>query len=98
LNFGGEIDSYFCADIAEFLRQQLLKNGITFTYETVMSYTGKIDFLKRAKESGIGVYLYYIATEDPVININRVSLRVAQLGHNVPDSKVKSRYYNSLNN
>lgn len=41
------LDSYIAADIAEFIRQQLLDQGISFTYETVMSHKGKIEFLTR---------------------------------------------------
>ncbi len=92
------IDSYLAADLAELLRQQLLVNGISFTYETVMSHESKVDFLKQAKENGYRVYLYYIATEDPEINNNRVNVRVAQKGHAVEPGIIKSRYYRSLQN
>jgi predicted ABC-type ATPase len=92
------IDSYLAADIADFLRQQLLLNQISFTYETVMSHASKIDFFKKAKSEGFRVYLYFIATEDPEININRVQLRVAQEGHDVMPEIIKNRYYKSLQN
>jgi predicted ABC-type ATPase len=85
------------ADIAEFIRQQLLKNGISFTYETVMSHKSKIDFLQYAKSHGYKIYLYFISTEDPEINISRVDVRVAQQGHYVPPQTIKDRYYKSLN-
>lgn len=58
------IDSYLAADLAEFIRQQLLSLGISFTYETVMSHKGKIEFLQEAIQKDFRVYLYYIATED----------------------------------
>jgi predicted ABC-type ATPase len=92
------IDSYLAADIAEFIRQQLLVKGISFTYETVMSHEGKISFLQQARENGYRVYLYYVATEDPEINISRVNVRVAQEGHYVPPETIKARYYKSLTN
>lgn len=92
------INSYFAADIAEFLRQKLLEADERFTFETVMSHPSKIDFFKKALARGYRVYLYYIATEDPEINIGRVSSRVAQHGHQVAPEKIKSRYYRSLEN
>lgn len=92
------VNSYFAADIAEFIRQQLLKQDSSFTYETVMSHSAKIDFIKLAKSCGYRTYLYFIATEDPEININRVSIRVAQSGHNVHSAKIEDRYYRSLQN
>lgn len=92
------IDSYIAADLAEFIRQQLLLKSISFTYETVMSHIGKVDFMQQALESGYRVYLYYIATEDPEINVNRVSVRKAQDGHTVDADILKKRYYRSLDN
>jgi len=96
LTINSRINSYLCADIAEFIRQQLLENGISFTYETVMSHKNKIDFLEYALSRGYRVYLYYIATEAPEINIDRVSIRVRQNGHNVNPDKISGRYYRSL--
>ena len=97
LQINTEIDSYLAADLAEFLRQSLLENGLTFTYETVMSHKSKIHFLRQAKKSGYKIYLYFIATEDPQINISRVNVRVAQSGHSVPSETINERYYKSLN-
>jgi predicted ABC-type ATPase len=92
------IDSYLAADIAEFLRIEVLRAGISFTYETVMSHVGKIEFIQKAKENGYRVYLYFIATEDPLINISRVNVRVAQHGHMVSPTVIEKRYYKSLDN
>lgn len=96
LTLSSTIDSYLAADIAEFIRQQLLYSGKSFTYETVMSHPGKIAFLNLARKNGYRVYLYYIATEDPDINISRVNVRKAQHGHDVSPEVVKKRYYKSL--
>ncbi len=90
------VDSYLAADIAEFIRQNLLSSGVSFTYETVMSHEGKIDFLEVARANGYRVYLYFIATEDPEINISRVNVRVAQHGHFVRPDIIKNRYFKSL--
>jgi predicted ABC-type ATPase len=90
------IDSYLAADLAEFIRQKLLLNDISFTYETVMSHESKVAFLQQAKEKGFRVYVYFIATEDPEINVSRVNVRVAQDGHFVKPDVVKDRYYRSL--
>jgi predicted ABC-type ATPase len=52
--------------------------------------------MQKAMQEGYKVYLYYIATEDPDININRVQVRVAQAGHSVDPSTVRKRYQKSL--
>jgi predicted ABC-type ATPase len=74
----------------------LLENQISFTYETVMSHRSKLDFLKKAKDSGYKIYLYYVATEDPRINVSRVNFRVIQHGHFVEPDLIEKRYYKSL--
>jgi len=88
---------YDPAVLADYIRYILMKKGETFTFETVMSHISKIDFISQAGKKGFKVYLYFIATEDPKVNLERVKLRVGKGGHNVPDEKVKSRYYNTLN-
>lgn len=92
------INSYIAADVAEFIRLNLINTSLSFSFETVMSDSKKIDFLKSAKKSGYRIYLYYFSTKDPMINVNRVSLRMAQHGHSVDPQIIESRYYRSLEN
>jgi len=97
LNFSAvSVNSYFASVAADFIRHKLLEAGVTFTFETVMSSPDKIDFLKKAQEHGFRTYLYYVATEDPDINISRVESRVAEGGHSVPRNKIVERYHRSL--
>ncbi len=92
------VDSYFAAFLAAYIREQLLETGISFSVETVMSHPSKVDFMARAHRSGYRVYLYYVSTQSPEINIGRVHTRVQEGGHNVPESKVRERYTRSLRN
>ena len=91
-----EVDSYLASVAADFIRQKLLDAGLTFTFETVMSSRDKVEFLRKAQDKGFRTYLYYVATEDPDINISRVESRVAEGGHPVSRDKIISRYYRSL--
>jgi len=90
------INSYYASICADFIRHQLLKSKVSFTFETVMSSKDKVDFLKKAQEAGYRTYLYFIATQDPIVNISRVKNRVKLGGHSVPEDKIVSRYYRSL--
>ena len=90
------VNSYFASVAADFIRQKLLAAGVTFTFETVMSSPDKVEFLKKAQEQGFRTYLYYMATEDPEINISRVENRVKEGGHPVPKEKIVTRYHRSL--
>lgn len=89
-------DSYYASVLADFIRQKLLAAGISFTFETVMSFPDKVEFLRKAREKGFRTYLYFVATEDPEINIDRVRHRVSTGGHTVDEDKIVSRYAKSL--
>ncbi len=94
---GLAVDSYFASVAVDFLREQLLAQRMSLTLETVMSHPSKVALLEKAQALGYRTYLYYIATEDPTINVHRVRYRVEQQGgHSVPEEKIVSRYYRSL--
>jgi predicted ABC-type ATPase len=94
--FSVPINAYFASVAADFIRQNLLKTQASFTFETVMSAPDKVALLNKAQQQGYRTYLYYVATEDPEINISRVNHRVKMGGHPVPEDKIVSRYYRSL--
>lgn len=89
-------NSYVAAVLADAIRRALLSQGSTFTFETVMSSRDKIDFMHEAQAIGYRTYLYFVATDDPEINISRVKLRVSQGGHDVPEPLIRSRYERSI--
>lgn len=91
-------NAYLISALADFLHEQLIRSEISFSIETVMSHPQKIVLLKESRKSGFRSYLYYVATEDPEINISRVATRVNAGGHDVPREKIISRYYQSLEN
>lgn len=91
-----EINSYFASVAVDFLRRKLLEQKATFTFETVMSHRSKVELLAQARTAGYRTYLYYVATDDPDINISRVRNRVKLGGHSVPEDKIEMRYHRSL--
>lgn len=83
--------------IADYLRKKLLSEEKKFSFETVFSHPGKVDIIKKAKEAGYKVYLYFVSTEHPKINVYRVKVvRVGENGHDVEEEKIISRYYRSM--
>lgn len=91
-----EINSYFASVIADLVRRKMVANQRSFTFETVMSSSDKIEFLREAKRHEFRIYLYFVATEDAEINVSRVANRVTLGGHDVPTDKIVARYYRSL--
>ena len=90
--------SYVCAALADYLRYVMLQSNSSFSCETVFSHESKLDFMTDAKSLGYKVYLYFISTELPLINIDRIYNRVEQGGHSVPEEKIRSRYYRTMDN
>jgi predicted ABC-type ATPase len=90
------VSGYFAAILADFIRQQLLMAGFSFSFETVMSSADKINLLRTAKEKGYRTYLYYICTNDAQINKVRAARRKESGGHHVPEEKITPRYDRSL--
>lgn len=52
----------------------------------------------RAKEAGFFIRLFFISTANPAINASRIANRVMKGGHDVPITKIISRYYKSIRN
>ena len=90
------ITSYTVAMVADFFKDQYLKRHLSFSFETVFSHPAKIDILKKAQAEGFRTYMYFVATENPSVNVKRIQQRVKDGGHNVPEDKTIARYYRCL--
>ncbi|WP_158069899.1 zeta toxin family protein [Cnuella takakiae] len=90
------VDERLAQLLARFLREELLRHGKRFSFETVFSHESNLDIMRRAAAAGYKVYLYFVATESPEINKYRVALRVLKGGHNVDPVKIEQRYYRAL--
>lgn len=84
----------YCAD----WRERCLFNKQSMIFETVFSADDKLDFIRRAKQAGFFIRLFFVCTESPMINASRIAGRVMKGGHDVPISKIISRYQKSIIN
>jgi predicted ABC-type ATPase len=91
---------YEAARLADRLRDELLKRGESFVFETVFSdpVGDKVGFLETAARNGCIVVLCYIGLDSPHRSTERVAMRVSQGGHDVPDDKLQARYPRTLDN
>lgn len=80
------------------VRERCVREGRSLAFETVLSMPDKVDFIQRARQAGFFVRLFFVGTDDPSINAKRVALRVMEGGHDVPISKIITRYTRSLAN
>ena len=79
-------------------RHECLRQRSSFAFETVFSTTEKMEFLRKAKDAGFFVRMFFVGTDDPEINCARVARRVKQGGHSVPIKKIIDRFGKSLAN
>ena len=77
-------------------REQLLAARKGLAFETVFSAPDKLDFVRRASESGYFVRVFFVGTANPMINASRIARRVIAGGHSVPIDRVVSRYGKSI--
>ena len=93
-----EAHSYHAAAIAEKLRNELLVEGTSFCFETVFSHPSKIDFLAQAKAHGYETILVFVHLKSAELNKARISQRIEEGGHSVPEDKVESRIPRTMQN
>lgn len=86
------------ARLATEKRYECLEQKKDFVFETVFSSDEKLEFVRKAKALGFFIRLFFVCTDNPSINAKRIAQRVMDGGHEVPISKIISRYYKSLAN
>lgn len=79
-------------------RYACLEERKNFVFETVFSSEEKLQFVKRAHAAGFFIRIFFVCTLSPQINVARVTKRFLTGGHEVPISKICSRYYKSIAN
>lgn len=80
------------------IREDCLCHGKSMLLETVFSVPEKLEFIQRAKAAGFFIRFFFIGTDAPHINAARVARRVLSGGHDVPITKIISRYDRSMAN
>lgn len=86
------------ANYAHDLRYELLGNRKSMIFETVFSSEEKIKFVMEAIKNDYFVRLFFVGTDSPIINSARIAKRVLGGGHDVPITKIISRYSKSIAN
>lgn len=79
-------------------RYSLMEQRRNIVFETVLSSEEKVEYIRKAKESGYFVRIFFVCTESPSINAARVADRYIAGGHTVPIEKIVSRYGKSIIN
>jgi predicted ABC-type ATPase len=94
------LDAYAAADLASKLREELVNQGESFVFETVLSdpVGEKVAALKDTAARGYSVVMVFIGIDDARMSEQRVSIRVMQGGHDIPTDKLKERFPRTVGN
>ncbi len=76
----------------------LLKEGVTFAFETTLSTRSYVKLVQQAQRRGYFVTLIFFSLSSPEQAVKRVAMRVSQGGHNIPIDVIYRRYSGGLRN
>jgi len=96
----GEVSRVALSAGKEYFRRldQLIDSRSTFVFESTLSGVGTARIIKNLKDSGFSVAITYLFLETPETCISRITERVSNGGHHVPDKDVVRRYWRSKKN
>ena len=69
-----------------------IERGVCFTKETTLSGACTERTVRRAKEAGYYIRLYYIGLDTVGESLRRIANRVVKGGHNIPQKDVERRF------
>jgi len=74
------------------------RRGESFAFETTLSGLGYLAHIRRWRESGYHVTLFFLSLPDAETAIARVAERVRQGGHDIPAETIRRRFAAGLRN
>ena len=82
------------AELATQMRYDCLRQKKDFVFETVFSSEEKVKFVEQAKSEGFFIRIFFVCTENPEINVKRITRRYLNGGHDnsVEDQMPKLLY------
>lgn len=76
----------------------LMDKRVDFSFETTLSTRSYVQTIRRAKEAGYTVTLFFVYLSSPEMAVERVAKRVSMGGHNIPTDIIHRRYERALSN
>ena len=72
--------------------QECLKKEVNFSQETTLSGQRTLKTIKKAREAGYSIRLFYVGISSADESLERIANRVRKGGHNIPEKDVRRRY------
>jgi predicted ABC-type ATPase len=76
---------------------EYLGRGLSFNQETTLAGKKSLLDIRRAKEAGYHIVMFYVGVDDAGIAQQRIARRVEWGGHGIKPEDVQRRYHISLN-
>lgn len=76
----------------------LADKNVDFAFETTLSGKAYISFLRRLKEKGYSIHLFFLWIPSAELALARIRERVARGGHSIADKDVRRRFNRSICN
>jgi predicted ABC-type ATPase len=96
--FNPETASFKAARLMLNELDECTQNGVSFAFETTLSGIHYLQRIEGWNNLGYVVKLWFISLSSPELAISRVSERVAQGGHNIPENVIRRRFKAGLEN
>lgn len=80
------------------LLQTAIATHVDFAFETTLGGDTILSLLETAHNAGLAVRVWYVGLQGVDIHIARVRARVAEGGHDIPETKIRERYDRSRAN
>ena len=77
---------------------QAVENNTDYSFETTLGGNSICAKLHEAIEKGIEVNIFFCGLTSPELHIQRVAARVANGGHDIPESKIRERWTGAIHN
>lgn len=78
--------------------EEMSEKGVSFAFETTLSGKTYLALLKRLKNKGYQIHLFFLWIPNPSLALERIKDRVKSGGHNVPAVDVRRRFHRSIEN
>lgn len=76
----------------------LADRNVDFAFETTLSGKAYISFMKKLKEKGYSIHLFFLWIPSTKLALARIRERVARGGHSIADKDVRRRFDRSIYN
>jgi predicted ABC-type ATPase len=75
------------------LLERAIAERLDFAFETTLGGHTISALLRKALAAGIEVRIWFVGLSSPELHMARVRSRAARGGHDIPDAKIRERYY-----